>query len=383
VLEISAFVFEIPTGVVADTISRRLSIIIGFALIGAGFTLEGLVPVFGFVLVAQVVWGLGYTFTSGATEAWLADELRDDVATARALLAGAQARQFAAFGGIVTAVALGSISLHLPLVVGGIGTLLVAAALVFSLPETGFTRTPPGERETWSEMRATLFHGVALIRSRRVLIALLGAVFFFGAFSETFDRLWEALILAEFTFPAAPAWSPVVWFGVIDAIALLLSILAIGWIKRRIDPGTVQYIPAALTAIALTLSAAVIALGLAGQFVVAVAMYQVAMLLRVVHGPLLTTWMNEQLQSRSRATVLSIQSQSDAAGQVLGGPALGWLATATSIGTAFVVAGLFLMPTVFLYAEAARRDRTHRSVLGEGDETTPDGQDEKSGPPSG
>ncbi|HEY4722459.1 MAG TPA: MFS transporter, partial [Anaerolineae bacterium] len=75
VLEASAFLFEIPTGVVADVYSRRLSIIIGWFLIGAGFVLEGLVPRFEAILLAQVLWGLGYTFTSGATEAWIADEV--------------------------------------------------------------------------------------------------------------------------------------------------------------------------------------------------------------------------------------------------------------------------------------------------------------------
>jgi MFS family permease len=45
-LEISAFVFEVPTGIVADVYSRRLSIIIGYVLMGVGFLLEGLFPAF-------------------------------------------------------------------------------------------------------------------------------------------------------------------------------------------------------------------------------------------------------------------------------------------------------------------------------------------------
>ena len=74
-LEASAFLFEVPTGVVADVCSRRLSVIIGVFLIGAGFLVWGAVPLFVTVLLAQVLWGVGYTFTSGATEAWIADEL--------------------------------------------------------------------------------------------------------------------------------------------------------------------------------------------------------------------------------------------------------------------------------------------------------------------
>ena len=362
-LEISTFVFEIPTGVVADTISRRLSIIVGVTIMGIGFILEGSIPIFGAIVVAQIVWGIGFTFTSGATEAWLADEIQDDLATTRALLRGAQVRQVASLGGIGAAVALASINLRLPLIVGGIGHLLLAAALVLLMPEAGFQRVSESQRETWHDMKATLGHGADLVRGHRALLALLGAAVFFGAFSEAFDRLWEALILADFTFPAAPDWSAVVWFGAIDAAAMILSIVAAGAIHKRITSGRVVHIPALLTVLVFLLGAVVVGLGLAGQFALAAAMYQAAILIRVVHGPLLTAWLNEQLESRSRATVFSMQSQSDALGQAAGGPVLGWIATAASLSTAFVVAGFFLMPAVFLYAWATRWDRNDRLLL--------------------
>src|SRR5689334_12839670 len=79
-LEISAFLFEVPTGIVADVYSRRLSIIIGYLLMGVGFLIEGLFPLFIPILIAQVVWGLGYTFTSGATQAWISDEVGEEKA---------------------------------------------------------------------------------------------------------------------------------------------------------------------------------------------------------------------------------------------------------------------------------------------------------------
>src|SRR5438105_8153724 len=78
VLEVSAFLFEVPTGVVADTFSRRLSIIIGFILLGAGIGLEGVFPLFAAVLLGQVISGLGYTFLSGAQQAWIADEVGEE-----------------------------------------------------------------------------------------------------------------------------------------------------------------------------------------------------------------------------------------------------------------------------------------------------------------
>jgi DHA3 family tetracycline resistance protein-like MFS transporter len=77
-LEASIFIFEIPTGVVADSLSRRLSVVIGVFLIGIAFLVNGTWPVFWVILVAQVLWALGYTFTSGATQAWISDEIGEE-----------------------------------------------------------------------------------------------------------------------------------------------------------------------------------------------------------------------------------------------------------------------------------------------------------------
>ena len=73
-LETACFLFEIPTGVVADLYSRRRSMLIGIFLFGIGFLIEGALPWFATVLLAQVVWGCGYTFITGALEAWIATE---------------------------------------------------------------------------------------------------------------------------------------------------------------------------------------------------------------------------------------------------------------------------------------------------------------------
>ena len=61
-LELAILIFEVPTGVLADIYGRRRSVIVGFLLIGVGFSFEGAVPVFAAVLTAQLIWGVGYTF---------------------------------------------------------------------------------------------------------------------------------------------------------------------------------------------------------------------------------------------------------------------------------------------------------------------------------
>ena len=87
--------------------------------------------------------------------------------------------------------------------------------------------------------------------------------------------------------------------------------------------------------------------------------------MRVLRGtsdPLSTVWVNLSLEPGVRATVFSLVSQSDALGQIGGGPAVGALATARSIRAAIVTSGAILTPTLWLYA----RTTTGRGARGEG-----------------
>ena len=88
-LELSVTLAEVPTGVVADVYSRRLSVIIGLAVIGLGFMVMGSVPTFGGLAGGSILMGIGYTFISGAHQAWLADEI-DEAPVAAIYLRGTQ-----------------------------------------------------------------------------------------------------------------------------------------------------------------------------------------------------------------------------------------------------------------------------------------------------
>src|SRR4026208_1003190 len=123
-LEISAFVFEVPTGIVADVYSRRLSIIIGYLLMGVGFFVEGFFPSFLPILLAQIIWGLGYTFTSGATQAWITDEIGEDNAN-KLFLRGTQVGLFASLIGMGAAMVVGANNVAMPLRVGSLGVMLI------------------------------------------------------------------------------------------------------------------------------------------------------------------------------------------------------------------------------------------------------------------
>ena len=200
VFETTIFLFEIPTGIVADVYSRRLSVILGILLTGAAYVVEGLVPTFAVVLAAEIVTGIGATFLSGATEAWIADEVGADRVGA-VYVRGAQVKQIAAIAGIVISVLLASIDLTIPFVVAGAIFLLLAIFLIAYMPEAGFTPTPRSERMTWRSLTSTLRDGARLIRLRPLLLFILGYTFIFAFHGEGFDHLWQKHILDDFTLP--------------------------------------------------------------------------------------------------------------------------------------------------------------------------------------
>jgi len=74
-LEITYFAFQMPTGIFADLVSRRLSIILGWFICGAMFAVEGLVPNVAVILAAQAVLGVGEACIDVAVAAGVADEV--------------------------------------------------------------------------------------------------------------------------------------------------------------------------------------------------------------------------------------------------------------------------------------------------------------------
>ncbi|HYN87437.1 MAG TPA: MFS transporter [Ardenticatenaceae bacterium] len=352
-LEATAFLGEVPTGVIADVYSRRLSIIIGVFLTGLGFLVEGSFPLFGAILLAQVIWGLGATFPSGAEQAWIADEIGEE-RVGHAFLRASQVGQLAGLVGIAASVMLASIRINLPILIGGALFVVEAIFLVLVMPERGFRAAPGQARSSWQQMGATLRGGIRLVRVRPVLLTLLAISAIHGMFSEGFDRLWTPHVLANFTFPALGNFEPVIWFGIIQAVGMLISIGANEVARRRVDTTGHHTVARALFAIYALTVATVVVFGLAGNFGLALVAFWATGALRSTSGPLFNAWLNQNLDSSVRATVFSMTAQSNAIGQIAGGPILGVVGTFVSLRAALVAAGLALAPSLPLYARTIR-----------------------------
>jgi MFS transporter, DHA3 family, tetracycline resistance protein len=353
-LEVAVFLFEVPTGVFADTFGRRRSVIVGCLLMGSGFVLEGAIPEFVAVLVAQAVWGVGYTFISGALEAWIADEDpgRD---LGNVYLRGEQADYLGSFVGIPSGVLLGLVALNVPLVIGGALTIALGIALIFAMPERRFRPVPQEGRSSIGHAAATARGSVRLVRSKPVLLILLCAALFTGMSEEGFDRLNPKQFLDVVGLPNIGGLEPVVWFGIIGAGGLALSYLAAGVVARALDVGDPAVAARLLLVLDFLTIAGMLAFALAGGFALALGAFWFATLVRRVAEPVYLTWLNEGLDPSVRATVISMSSQSGALGEASAGPIVGAIGNVFGVRQALTAAALILSPTLLLYARAIKR----------------------------
>ena len=351
-VEVTILLFEVPTGVVADAYSRRLSIIIGYFIMGLAFIVEGSFPAFVPILLAQVLWGIGYTFTSGATQAWLSDEIGEENAN-RALLRANQFDLAGALVGMLIAIPLGNIAVNLPIISGGVLVALIAVALTLFMSEHGFKPVRREDRNTWQHMSDIFKKGLNAVRARPTLLAILGVGLVYGLYSEGWDRLWVKYLVDHFTLPSIFGMNEVAFFGLLRAGGMVLSIFATRMVEKRLDTNHAPSVARYMLGITVLLSGAILTFAFSPALIVSILAVWLVSITRNMMEPLYNAWVNQRLDSDTRATVISMSGQVDAIGQVASGPIAG-LISLWSIRAAITGASLLLLPALPLITRANR-----------------------------
>jgi DHA3 family tetracycline resistance protein-like MFS transporter len=354
-MEAAVFLFEVPTGVIADTYSRRLSLIVGYLGMGIAWMLVGVFSAPLVIIALWALWGLSYTFTSGAEQAWITDEVGVEN-VGRVFLRGSRIRYLGAVLGLIGQVLIGLVSLRAGVIAGGAVTVLCGLLCIVLMPETGFRRRPRSERgSALAEMRATAGAGFRYAWAAPVILLLVGVDFFMGMSSEAFDRLKEAHFLRDVGLPAVGQLDPVVWFGVFWLAGMVLGFVGTGRIIKRFERGGSAVVSSTLFVLTAAQLVAMLVFALTGSTWLAIAALLGVFLTRNLADPLYTIWLNEQITDSSvRATVLSISGQADAVGQAGGGPVLGLIGNLRGIRTALALGALAIAPALLLYARAIR-----------------------------
>ena len=336
-LEVTAFLFEVPTGVVADLKSRRLSMIIGYVLFGGGMVLMGWIPTFWACVVANILRGIGGSFTSGAQEAWLVDETihehGSDEPVNQTFLRGSQAGSVGSILAIPISVAVAWQDTAMPTVAGGIGLIAIAIGLTVAMRENGFHPVPAERRETWQSMKRTVVTSVGHIRREHYLALILAISFVYGLSSDGYDRLTAPHLLQGFDLPFQEAVEPVAWFGLISLVSQVVSLGMTELVRRGINLNSGSAVATALMLSNVGIVGAIVWLAWTGSFWMALAAIWAIGGLRRTGGPLLTAWYNQQIQDPNvRATMFSVRAQAYAIGQIAGGPPAGAIGRWVSVG---------------------------------------------------
>ena len=330
-------VFEVPTGLFADTRGRRASYLLGTVTLIVTTLLYLLLwqirgPFWAWAVVSGLL-GLGFTFFSGAVEAWLVDALNASG------FEGSLESVFA-HGAIVNGVAMlsGSVSggyvaqltdLGVPYLVRSVILALTFVLAYARMRDIGFT--PEGSGRTLERIRgilaASLEHG---LRVQAVKWTMLAGLLSGGVTIYSFYAL-QPYLLELYGDRAAYGIAGLAAAAV--AGAQILGGFAAPHARRLFERRTSALLAGTLgSALSLAL------MGLLDHFFVVVALVVVWGLLWAALGPIRQAYLNEQIPSRQRATILSFDSLMSSSGGVVIQPGLGRAADAWSYGTSYLFA---------------------------------------------
>ncbi len=340
--------FEVPTGIVADTIGRRMSYLLGtLTLAGASLIYVLLwqveAPFWQWAVVSMWL-GLGFTFFSGAVEAWLVDALtatgftgeletvfgRGQIVTGAAMLTGSVA------GGFIAAQA----SLGVPFVLRGV-VLIVMFGVAFRLMhDVGFTPEKGGR--PLAEMRkiasASIEYGWRVPSVKWLMVE---ALFTGGVGIYAFYAL-QPYLLELYGDPQAYQIAGLV--AAIVAGAQILGGVAAPRIRRLFHRRT--------SALIVTAGLSVVTLGLIGiieSFWAVIGLIVVWGLLFAATMPIRQTYLNGMIPSRQRATILSFDSMMTSTGGVWTQPVLGRAADVWGYAPSYLLgAGISALALPFL-----------------------------------
>jgi DHA3 family tetracycline resistance protein-like MFS transporter len=310
--------------------------------------IEGLVPTYGGMLVAQVTWGFGYTFISGALTAWITDEVGEEHVEA-ILLEGTQISAIAEGVGIVLAVLLSMVSLKWPILLSGVLFIVLAGLMVMFMPETNFQKSSESPIGFGLGL-ATFKQSFGLIRASRFLLVFALVIFLIGLSSEGFDRLYTPLMLSHLDLNTVEGMREEIWFGILRGGALLMSLgltqLVKNWRKLENSPKLGMI----LGGMMIVQIIGVLVVANTHVLWVFFLSFWLVNGLRETTYPLQSSWVIQFIPAKLRATVLSMTEQMDAFGQTIGGMPIGYIGQRFSIGLAISMTTVFLVPVVGLYA---------------------------------
>jgi MFS family permease len=359
--------FEVPTGIIADTLGRRVSYLLGSATLFASTILYLLMwqtsgPFWAWAVVSMLL-GLGFTFFSGATEAWLVDGLKaakykgtlESVLAKGAIASGVAMLTGTLAGGVIAQFT----NLGVPYILRAIMLLLTFMIAFVFMRDEGFTPRKSSSflNETRSVFKSSLKYG---IRSPPVRWLMLSAPFAGGVGIFAFYAM-QPYLLELYGGPESYAIAGI-------AAAIVAGAQIIGGL---IVPyaGTLFHRRTTLLLVGSALSAAALVLmGILPIFWVVLVLLAVWSIVFAATGPIRQSYINGLIPSEQRATVLSSDNMLSSSGGVAFQPALGKVADVWGYPASYIASAaiqFLALPFIVL----ALRVRVPSDIIQEGRKT--------------
>ena len=373
---LAQMICEVPTGVIADTIGRKASFLISIATIIVSTLLYVATPVYGWGFlgfsIATVIIGIGFTFQTGAVDAWMVDALdysgwegpKDRVFSWGFMAFGAAGFVGALLGGF-----LGNVNLLIPYVVRAV---VLGAAFVLVLVlvhDEGFEPRPLSVHTFGAETRKIFDAGVDFGWHSRVVRPLMFVSLVTGVTGMYAFYSWQPYLLQLLG-------KNTVWLlGVVQAGAFLATMAGNSLVPLIMRSGERRRDPARVLAIgALFVAGFTAAIGALGYLVrvpgvvpaaIAISLWLGWSVVFGMLGPVRSTFINEHIPSAQRATVLSLDSLFGDAGGAGGNVALGWVSGRFGYAPAWLIGSVFFGLASPLYAVAGRAANAEKAAEAE------------------
>jgi MFS family permease len=343
-----AFLFEVPTGAVADLAGRKVSFVLSCVTRLVAFALYIFADSFTDCIIAEFVDAVGTTLASGALDAWAIDGMRAEGSRKPADGFFARAHMLARTLMIVTGLAggyLADVRMELPWMVGvaGFGATGILSVLLMHEPRA---ESAPAAR--WARVRHSLGtqlrDSVNTVRSQPVLRLLCGVTLISAFGVMPVHILWQPHMTA---LTGEGAWL-MGWIWVLLNLAAIAGSAVVPRVLGRFGRAPV------LVSTTLWRGAMIAVAGLAGGPYVAL----VGLLLQETafgtSEPLVNAWMNEHIEAERRATVLSVRSMAFTLGGGIGLALVGWVARGAGMPTAWLASGAIVATAAAGYVMLGR-----------------------------
>ncbi|MDJ0791476.1 MAG: MFS transporter [Acidimicrobiia bacterium] len=331
-------IFEIPTGVVADVRGRKLSYLLGATTLVITTFLYLMMwqigaPFWAWCVVSALI-GLGFTFFSGATEAWLVDALDFCGYTGTLERVFARGQIFTGVGMLTGAVGGGVIAqftnLGVPYVVRILLLLVTIGIAAVMMQDWGFT--PRRGANAFEDVRNVLEDSIdSGLRNPPVRWLMLAAPFTAGVGIYAFYAM-QPYLLELYGDETAYAVAGI-------AAALFAGAQILGGLLVPVVQRIFRYRTQALIVSTVVSSIVLVLIGLSSEFWVVVGLLVVWSLTGAAAMPMRQAFVNGVVPGEQRATVLSFDSLMGSVGGVVTQPALGRVADVWSYSASYVVAG--------------------------------------------